>query len=152
MIHLAQPNSYPTTIPGNDGAAALDDIEELRGILGGLAPVGFTPAHRLSALSAQDLADLEGTKGQRAADAALFFVGATDLEDHLKMESLKAAFEAAKTALGGHAPLVVLGRADAVDGKLLTEPLNWSNKKVRTETRQCVKDSQGQRSTHQQLT
>ncbi len=114
-----------------DKFSALDDTDELQGILSGLAPVGFTPAHRLSALSAQDRTDLEGSKGQRAADAALFFVGATDLEDPLKMERLKAAFDAAKAALGGHAPLIVLGRADAVDAKLLSEPLNWSNKKVR---------------------
>lgn len=122
----------PAASAGKDGSSATGATldSELAGILGGHAPIGFTASHTIGGLSAEDRADLEVTVPQRAADGALFFVTPADVEDPLRLEALKATFEAAKAALGGHAPLVVLGRADEVEGKLLAEPLNWSTKKV----------------------
>lgn len=116
-----------TTTIGTDASA---DSNELPHILAGKAPLGFSASHTTATLSAEDQADLAATLSQRAADGALFFVGAGDVNDAGKMEALKAAFESSKAALGGHAPLVVLGHGDAVEGKLLAEPLNWSSKKV----------------------
>lgn len=93
--------------------------------------MGFSATDTIAALSAEDQADLAATLPQRAAHCALFFVAPTDVDDPVKLEALKATFEATKAALGGHAPLVVLGRGDGVEGKLVAEPLNWSSKKVR---------------------
>lgn len=135
------PNHQPTARPpdthtttGTDGAA-LDS--ELPAILAGQAPIGFTAAHRVASLSPAEQTALQATRPQRMADAVLFFVAPSDAEDPARMEALKGVFEAAKAALGGHSPLVVLGRVDQVEGgagKLLAEPLNWSNKKVKEQS------------------
>lgn len=128
--HLNHTTPNPQTTTTGTDANAADSTTELPHILAGQAPLGFSAAHTTAALSAEDQAHLAATLSQRAADGALFFVGAGDVDDAAKMEALKAAFESAKAALGGHAPLVVLGRGDGVEGTLLAEPLNWSSKKV----------------------
>lgn len=129
-LNHTTPNPQTTITTTGTDASAADSTTELPHILAGQAPLGFSAAHTTAALSAEDQADLAATLSQRAADGALFFVGAGDVDDAAKMEALKAGFESAKAALGGHPPLVVLGRGDAVEETLLAEPLNWSSKKV----------------------